>query len=106
MSIFTTDPDLLEISSTFIRITSATFFTMSVATILQNCIASAGDTIPNMIISIVVMWLVQIPVAFMLSRHTALGVYGIRWAMVASMLVGTIVYFIYFRTGRWKLKKV
>jgi Na+-driven multidrug efflux pump len=45
-------------------------------------------------------------VAFLLSRYTALGAYGIRWAMVASMLVGTIVYFIYFRTGRWKLKMV
>jgi putative MATE family efflux protein len=106
MSIFTTDPDLLELGGSFIRITSATFFVMSVATILQNCIASAGDTIPNMIISIMVMWLVQIPVAFLLSRYTVLGAYGIRWAMAASMLVGSIVYFIYFRTGRWKLKKV
>jgi putative MATE family efflux protein len=106
MSIFTTDSALLELGSTFIRITSATFFVMSVATVLQSCIASAGDTVPNMIISIVVMWLAQIPVAFMLSRYTALGVYGIRWAMVVSMLIGTIVYFIYFRTGRWKLKNV
>jgi putative MATE family efflux protein len=106
MSIFTTDPDLLELGSTFIRITSATFFVMSVATVLQSCIASAGDTVPNMIISIAVMWVAQIPVAYVLSRNTSLSVYGIRWAMVVSMLVGTIVYFIYFRTGRWKLKKV
>jgi Na+-driven multidrug efflux pump len=45
-------------------------------------------------------------VAFVLSRYTDLGVYGIRWAIVASTVVGTIVYLIYFRLGRWKLKKV
>ncbi len=106
MGIFTTDPDLLELGSAFIRITSATFFVMSVATVLQNCIASAGDTVPNMIISIAVMWVVQIPAAFVLSRYTALDAYGIRWAMVASTIVGSIVYFGYFKTGRWKLKKV
>ncbi len=106
MGVFTTDPDLLELGSAFIRITSATFFVMSVATVLQNCIASAGDTVPNMIISIAVMWIVQIPVAFVLSRYTALDAYGIRWAMVASTIVGSIVYYIYFKTGRWKLKKV
>jgi putative MATE family efflux protein len=106
MSIFTTDPALLDISAAFIRITTATFFVMSVATVLQSCIASAGDTVPNMIISIAVMWAAQIPVAFVLSRYTGLGVYGIRWAMVVSTAVGTIVYFIYFRLGRWKHKKV
>lgn len=106
MGVFTTDPALLDIGTVFIRITTATFFVMSVATVLQSCIASAGDTVPNMIISIAVMWVAQIPVAFLLSRHTDLGFYGIRWAMVVSTLIGTIVYFIYFRTGRWKHKKL
>ena len=106
MGIFTTDIELLEISTVFIRISVATFFVMSIATVLQSCIASAGDTVPNMIISIAVMWVTQIPVAFLLSRYTDLGFYGIRWAMVISTIVGTIVYFAYFRTGRWKLKKV
>jgi putative MATE family efflux protein len=106
MGVFTSDAALLDISAVFIRITTATFFTMSVGTVLQNCIASAGDTVPNMIISVAIMWAVQIPVAFLLSRYTSLEYYGIRWAMVVSTVVGTIAYFIYFRTGRWKHKKV
>jgi len=106
MGIFTTDPELVELGSIFIRISTATFIVMSLATVFQSCIASAGDTVPNMIISIAVMWVAQIPVAFVLSRYTSLGVYGIRWAIVASTVVGTIVYLIYFRLGRWKLKKV
>jgi putative MATE family efflux protein len=106
MGIFTTDPDLLALGSDFIRISTGTFFIMSVSTVFQSCIASAGDTVPNMIISIAVMWGAQIPAAFLLSKYAGLGAYGIRWAMVVSTVVGTIVYFAYFRTGRWKLKKV
>jgi putative MATE family efflux protein len=106
IGVFTTDPELLELGSIFIRISTATFMVMSLATVFQSSIASAGDTVPNMIISIAVMWVAQIPTAFLLSRYTSLGVYGIRWAIVVSTVVGTIVYTIYFRLGRWKLKKV
>jgi putative MATE family efflux protein len=106
MGIFTTDPGLIDIGSDFIRISAAMFFVMSVATVLQNCIASAGDTVPNMIISIAVIWVTQIPLAWLLSKYTGLGVYGIRWALVISTAVGALVYFAYFRAGRWKLKKV
>ncbi|OGN99884.1 MAG: hypothetical protein A2Y90_03575 [Chloroflexi bacterium RBG_13_52_12] len=106
MGVFTTDTALLVISVNFVKITAATFFVMSVATVLQSCIASAGDTVPNMIISIAVMWAAQIPVAFILSRYTSLEFYGIRWAMVISTVVSTLVYFAYFRLGRWKHKKV
>jgi putative MATE family efflux protein len=106
MGIFTTDPELITLGSAFIRISAAVFFVMSIAAVLQNCIASAGDTVPNMIISIAAMWIAQIPVAWLLSQYTSLGVYGIRWAMVISTGVGAIIYFTYFRLGRWKLKKV
>jgi len=49
---------------------------------------------------------VQVPLAFFLPSVTNLGVYGIRWAIVAGMVVGAVAYLIYFRLGRWKLKKV
>jgi putative MATE family efflux protein len=106
MGVFTTEPELIELGGDFIRISAAVFFIMSISTVLQSCIASAGDTVPNMLISIAVMWVAQIPVAWLLSQYTSLGVYGIRWAMVISMVFGTIVYFTYFRMGRWKMKKV
>jgi len=41
-----------------------------------------------------------------LSRFTALDACGIRRAMAISTIVATIVYFGYFKAGRWKLKKV
>ena len=106
IGIFTTDPELVKIGSTFIRIASAAFTIIGFISVLQSCIASAGDTVPNMIISIIMIWLITLPLAFVLPRVTDLGVLGVRWAIVGGMAAGTIAYITYFRMGRWKLKKV
>jgi Na+-driven multidrug efflux pump len=61
---------------------------------------------PNMVISLAAAWAVQLPVAFLLPRVTGLGIYGVRWAIVAATLVSSLAYVVYFRLGRWKLKPV
>jgi putative MATE family efflux protein len=106
MSIFTTDPNLVELGSIFLRIATAGYLIMAFIAVLQSCIAGAGDTIPTMIVSIAMIWLVQLPLAYLLPRVTDLGVYGLRWAIVAGTFCGTIAYVTYFRLGRWKTKKV
>ena len=52
------------------------------------------------------IWVVQLPLAFFLPRITTLGVYGLRWAIVASTLSAAIAYIAYFKLGRWKAKRV
>ena len=62
IGIFTTDPELIEIGGTFIRIAAAAFVTIGFISVLQSCIASAGDTVPNMIIAIIEIEFMEIPV--------------------------------------------
>jgi Na+-driven multidrug efflux pump len=106
ISIFTTDPELVKIGATFLRIATAGYVVMALTTVLQNCISSAGDTIPNMIISIVAIWAIQLPLAWWLPNHTHLGVYGVRWAIVIATIATAAATLLYFRTGRWKTKRV
>lgn len=104
--IFSSDPGVVSIGATFLRIATAGYIVMGLAAVLQQCISGSGDTIPPMLVSIATMWLVQLPLAYFLSHFTNLGVYGVRWAIVAGTLVGAGVYIIYFRSGRWKRKVV
>jgi putative MATE family efflux protein len=106
MAIFTTEANLIHLGSIFLRIATASYLILALVLVLQSCIAGAGDTVPNMIISIGMIWAVQLPLAFLLPRVTDLGVFGVRWAIVASTFTGTIAYVTYFRLGRWKIKKV
>jgi len=49
---------------------------------------------------------VQVPLAWFLSQHTSIGVYGTRWAIAAGTLVMAVAYVIYFRRGYWKRKRI
>lgn len=106
VSIFDPDPQLIAIGAGFLRIATVGYLVMGLNTALQNCIAGAGDTLPNALISFGMIWLVQIPLTYYLANHTSLGVNGIRWAQVISLFAGSIAFLLYFRSGRWKRKKV
>jgi putative MATE family efflux protein len=106
VGIFNSESDLLTMGSKFLRIGAAGFFLIGFVIVLQFCISGAGDTIPPMVISLLMMWLIQLPLAYVLPRYTDLGVYGVRWAMVISIGAGTIAYSTYFKLGRWKRKRV
>lgn len=106
MGIFTTDTELVALGSIFLKIATAGYLVIAFVSVLQSCIAGAGDTIPTMLVSIGMIWIVQLPLAFLLPRYTSLGVYGLRWAIVANIFAGAIAYTTYFKLGRWKAKKV
>lgn len=104
--IFSTETGLVEIASTFIRIEAAGYLVMGFVAVLQMCISGAGDTMPPMLFSLLMIWVVLLPLAFFLPQVTNLGMYGVRWAIVASVVAGAVAYATYFRMGRWKRKKV
>jgi putative MATE family efflux protein len=106
VGIFSDDPALVALGSTFLRIATAGYMVMAFSSVLQSCIAGAGDTLPNMVISVAGMWAVQLPLAFLLSRVEWIGIYGVRWAMAANLAAWAIAYTAYFCLGRWKHKRI
>jgi putative MATE family efflux protein len=105
-ALFSSDPDLLPISATFLRISAVSWLAMGFTSILQQSISGAGDTMIPMLVSFMTIWLFQLPLAFIIPRVTGLGEYGVRWGMVIATVVGAIAYTIYFSKGRWAKKKV
>ena len=106
IGIFNVEPDLVKLGALFLRIAVLGYLGMAVIYVMQNCISGAGDTLPPMMITLASLWIVQIPLALILSRYTGLDAYGVRWAIVIGYTVGAIVYIVYFQRGRWQRKKV
>jgi Na+-driven multidrug efflux pump len=104
--IFNSEPDLVAVTSTFLRIATAGYIFLGTGTVLMQSLSGAGDTIPPMVFGIIAAWGVTVPLAYFLPKVGDLGVYGIRWALVSGFVAQAILAFTYFRLGRWKRKKV
>ncbi len=104
--IFSTDPEVIEVASVFLRILVVGFLTIGFEVVLMQSLAGAGDTIPLMLITLLRIWVITLPLAYLLSRFTGLEVYGLWWAIVIGMVIGTAAYVVYFQLGRWRRKMI
>ena len=106
VGVFSNDPELIPVASEFLRIATAGYIVMGLVGVLQQCISGAGDTFFPMIVSLVAIWALQMPMAYFLPHIASIGVYGVRWAIVAGYLVAGAAYTVYYIMGRWKHKEV
>jgi len=104
--IFNSEAALVETASSFLRIAAVSYLFAAFIPVLMQATTSAGDTIPPMLFSIVLVWMVQVPMAFLLSQVIGSNAQGVRWAMVTGTAFGAIAFTTYFKMGRWKRKRI
>ncbi len=104
--LFTRDPNLVGISGTFLRINIVSYAFWGVVVALSMCLNGMGDTMVPMITNLVTMLGLQLALAYYLSQHTSLGMYGVRWAAASGIVARAFIYTGYFKAGRWKHTRV
>ena len=106
IAIFNTQPEVVKTGSEFLRIIAVGNIFIAVGLILGRAVSGAGDTFYPMVFTFIALWLVQIPLAYFLSRIPALGLRGVWIAILVAHLVMVVLNTIWFQMGRWKTKKV
>jgi putative MATE family efflux protein len=104
--VFNNTPGVVELASTLIRIACINYIMIAPASVLTSCLNQVGDTMIPLFASLVSMWGVQLPLAYILPKIFHNGVFGVMWAMVLALSVRAIAYLVYFRTGKWKFRRV
>jgi putative MATE family efflux protein len=104
--LFNTEPELVDVAVKFLRIQIVALMTFGFVQTLMQCLNGVGDTWIPMLNTLITLWGVQMPLAYFLPQMTGLGVYGVRWAMVAAVASRALVFILYFKSGRWKRKQV
>lgn len=104
--IFDDSPAVIDVGTSYIRITSLFFLFAGLAIVLGRALQGAGDTIPPMVITIISLWGVQVPLALLLSRWLEPATRGIWWAIAAAMTLHGVLVTVWFVRGRWKTKRV
>lgn len=106
MMMFTSDSVVIEMGQDYLKIIGSFYILFSVMFVINGLLRGAGDTFVPMFISLFSLWLVRIPVAYLLSSNPTFGVDGIWWSIPVGWLSGVILFYWYYRLGRWKTKAV
>jgi putative MATE family efflux protein len=106
MSLFSDDPQTLSSGAHIIRVLALGYLIYSITFCLDSAQAGAGDTVSPMVINVIALWLIQVPLAWLLAQVVGLGPDGIWWAIVAGWAVQLVLMTLRYRQGRWKLKQI
>jgi putative MATE family efflux protein len=103
---FTRQPGVAGHAVRALRIVSAGFPFYAYAMVLTNSFNGAGDTITPTIINLFCFWLWELPVAYGLAHMARMGPSGVFWSIAVAYSTMALVSAVWFRRGRWKLKRV
>jgi len=104
--IFNSDPELVKMTAAFIRIACTSYIFIGANSIFRHFITGVGDTMPAFIMEVIFMWGFLIPMAWYSNTYTDFGIWGIRWALAIRMILGGIIFAVYFYMGKWKHRKI
>jgi putative MATE family efflux protein len=104
MYLFTNDAEVVAVGKQYIYVVSGFYIVFSTMFIINGVLRGAGDTFFPMIITILSLWVIRIPASYLLSLK--IGTLGIWWGIPVAWVFGVIASYIYYKTGRWKLKAV
>lgn len=100
------EPLVIQAGTVFVRTVSLTFGFMGVQMALAGVFRAAGDMVATMILALVSLWVLQLPLAYVLSRHTSLGIQGIWLAFPISNIAIALITVAWYAKGSWKKKKL
>ena len=104
IQLFTTDPGVIAIGQDYLVIVSSFYLLLSVMFTITGFLRGAGATLVPMITTLMSLYLLRIPIAYLLSAK--IGVNGIWWAEPVGWLAGMIILIGYYLSGKWRGKGV
>lgn len=103
---FTDQKDVVKSAAQCLNIFSLGYFSYAFGMVLVQAFNGAGDTRTPTIMNLIIYWMIQIPLAYLLSVHISLGAPGVYWSVVICETIFSIAGYFLFKQGKWKTIKV
>lgn len=100
------NPEVIQGGAVFLRIIALSWGFLGLQLCLIGVLRATGNTVLPMIIAIISQWVLQFPIAYILSHHTNLMQKGIWLAFPVSSVVTAIITLIIYSKGNWKKKQI
>lgn len=95
-------PDALNGSILFTQIMALSYGFLGLQFALGGAFQGSGNTFASMVLTAISIWVIQFPIAYLLSMHTPLMETGIWIAFPVSNIIMAMVTYIWFKNGSWK----
>lgn len=103
---FTSDEAVIELGTVFLKIVALLQIPLALTMVLAGSLRGAGDTRFIMIATMVGMWGVRIPIAFVTGYWLTMGVFYVWLAMIADWTLRMVLMLWRYRSERWKTIQV
>jgi putative MATE family efflux protein len=100
------DPHVISEGATYLRIMALSWGFLGAQFSMTGVLRASGNMVMTMVLTLVSQWVLQFPLAYVLSMHTALGQRGIWWAFPISYLLIAIITAAVYAKGDWKRKRL
>ena len=106
IALFTQDPEVHRYGTRCLRIIAAGFPFYAYGMVATQAFNGAGDTRTPTWINLFCFWVLEIPLAFLLSRYLKMGPTGVFVAVTTAFCSVAVISVILFKRGHWKKVQV
>ncbi len=106
IGIFSNDQAVISVGGEYLLIVAGFYVVFSSLFMTSGVLRGAGDTFFSMFVTLFALWVVRIPFSWFFAIQLKMGTTGIWWGVPIGWGVGFGIAFVYYLTGRWKMKVV
>ncbi len=100
------DPDVIAEGARFIRIMCLAWGGMGIQLCVVATFRASGNMLMAMVIALVSQFMIQFPLAYVLSKHTLLQAHGLWWSFPVTNVLVAVVSLSWFARGSWKTARL
>jgi putative MATE family efflux protein len=104
--LFSTDPAVMPNAVDTLRVIALGFLFFAYGMVVSAAFNGAGDTMTPTVLNVVIFWMWEIPLAYVLSKVLGLGPRGVYVAVSVAFSTLAVVSSALFRRGKWKVRTV
>jgi putative MATE family efflux protein len=102
VGVFTTDEQAIAMASQALRVQAFAELFVAIANTTSGILRGAGDTKFSSVLSMIGMWGVRVPLAFILIRFFGFGLIGVWLPMAIDWTIRCLLMTLRYKRGKWK----
>lgn len=96
------NPELvIDMGAEYIRIAGPAYLAQGILRMMLGGLRGSGSTRAAMIFTLLEMWILRLPLAYVFLALLDMGVTGVWWAVAASYVLTTVITGVWFLRGTW-----